>query len=410
MMKRNSNFPELTLIKNCLACNSTSLLDALDLDNQPLANEYLRVAVNRTEYPLKLRVCMSCFHSQLSHEVSPEKLFSDYPYVSSTSTTMRSYFEILRTEIETFFPKGGKILDIGSNDGTFLSTFSPSIWHRLGIDPAQNLTGESREKGITTIAERFTWRLSQLLATFDVITAINVFAHTAQPDEMLDSILQVSNDKTLVLIQTSQCDMLIDGQFDTIYHEHISFFNVRSMKALLRRKNLYLFDLKIVSVHGNSYLWYVSTVARPESESLRLREIFEEDSGVYSNHTYQTLTDRSSSQLIRFRDIVNDFKAKKYKIVAYGSAAKGNTFLGASKIYPERIFDDTPNKIGRYSPLGNLLIEHPSELFSSPGKFLVIVPAWNFRDEICKKLNEEMLSEDSYVLTYYPTLKIDKIK
>jgi 2-polyprenyl-3-methyl-5-hydroxy-6-metoxy-1,4-benzoquinol methylase len=190
--------------------------------------------------------------------------------VSGTSETLDNYFESFSEAIISRFGQKKKILDIGSNDGSFLQKFVETTWLTLGVDPAVNLVPESAAKNVTTVPAFFDERISSLLTNdFDVIVAMNVFAHTSNPLEILNGINRCLANSGRAFIQTSQANMFNTGQFDTVYHEHISFFSVRSMKALLERANLSLVNVSIVPIHGMSYLWEIRKGGSHNSELSR---------------------------------------------------------------------------------------------------------------------------------------------
>jgi SAM-dependent methyltransferase len=244
---------DFTPLLNCVACDNTISEVTLDLGKQPLANDFLEVYTVLETYPLKLMRCSNCFHSQLSIAVNPDRLFRQYSYISGTSETLSNYFEFLTSKILSEFGLAGKILDIGSNDGSFLAKYVGTQWSAIGIDPAVNLIPISLSKGVLTVPAYFNQKTAKLLTKdFDVIVAMNIFAHTNNPLEILLGIKECLKDNGKAYIQTSQAEMFFTGEFDTVYHEHISFFNVRSMKALLKRADLYLSDVSIVKIHGGS--------------------------------------------------------------------------------------------------------------------------------------------------------------
>ena len=257
-MHNSTNNSRYKLLRSCIACGSIDLQLTLNLKSQPLANNYVLTQETLETFPLSINTCKKCFHTQLGVSVEPEIMFENYAYVSGTSKTLSRYFDRFAENIIKTHGGKGKLLDIGSNDGSFLEKFKNTDWNTIGVDPAINLIVESHSKGVATIPSFFNSRISDVLANnFDVIVAMNVFAHTKEPLEILKCIELCLSSSGTAYIQTSQANMFEYGQFDTVYHEHISFFNVRSMKALLARTNLTLIDVRIEKIHGDSYLWVV---------------------------------------------------------------------------------------------------------------------------------------------------------
>jgi 2-polyprenyl-3-methyl-5-hydroxy-6-metoxy-1,4-benzoquinol methylase len=396
-------------LDQCVACGASGLFEVLDLGNQPLANDYLDVAIPHQLFPLVLNACSICFHMQLSVAVEPARLFRSYSYVSGTSNTLLNYFKWLRDRILADFKKPGKILDIGSNDGTFLSTFNDSSWKKIGVDPASNLVSMALNNGVITLPTFFNRDTADLLATdFDVIVAMNVFAHTSDPLEILNGIKRALSPDGTVYIQTSQANILKLYQFDTVYHEHISFFNVRSMKLLLSRAGLALKNVEMVPVHGESYLWVIThdggVLSKPQ------REIDEEGDGLYDLENYSDFKIEALSQIGKVKAAISEHVDMGYAIASYGAAAKGNTFLNFGRIDLDFVFDDTPLKIGRFAPAGNCKVSEPSTMKQIESPVLFLIPAWNFKSEILaniSRIRENNLGDK--FLVYYPDFEIGPI-
>lgn len=395
------------ILDSCVACGSGNLFQTLNLGEQPLANNYSDAIKSQETYPLALNTCRECFHSQLSISVSPSLLFSNYLYVSGTSSTLKRYFLTLKHLILDSCGSKGKLLDVGSNDGTFLGVFEDTEWKVLGVDPAINLVSETSRKGILSVASFFDAKLTEFLAKdFDVIVAMNVFAHTSNPLEMLLAMKTVLRDGGTLFIQTSQANMFDGYQYDTIYHEHISFFNVKSMTSLLARAGLFLNDVQITDIHGGSYLWVIGKEIKQADVSIR--ENYEESLGLFNESTYTKFAATCLDINHNFKNRVSEFRKSGFQIAIYGSAAKGNTFLNYSKIEIDYVFDDTPQKIGKYSPVQNKLVRNPEELRSMNLPCLFIIPAWNFRNEILERLRElRTVSRGDKYLIYYPHFEID---
>lgn len=392
----------------CVACGKSNLVTTLDLDRQPLANDFLAPGSVLDTYPLKLMRCKECFHSQLSIAVDPSRLFRDYSYVSGTSETLSNYFDDLTRNIVTRFGSGKKILDIGSNDGSFLEKFAQGDWITLGVDPAVNLIPESAARNVITIPSFFDERMAFLLTDdFDVIVAMNVFAHTQDPLAILNGINRCLSDSGRAFIQTSQANMFTTGQFDTVYHEHISFFSVRSMKALLERANLSLVDVSIVPIHGMSYLWEIQKNGNHNSDISREKE--EVDFGLYAEELYEQFASLALAKVSEAKETVKEYREKGFKIVSYGAAAKGNTFINFADITFDYILDDTPQKIGKLSPAGNCIVSSPAILAEIDGPILLIVPAWNFAKEILSKVSTVRKELSDMYLLYYPQTRLGEI-
>ena len=395
---------DFKVLDQCVACGQSSFELVIDLGNQTLANEYQINENEIQEFQLQLLRCINCTHSQLSIAVNPDRLFRDYSYVSGTSTTLSRYFEDFRDLMIRNHGDAGTILDIGSNDGSFLQKFRDSKWNCIGVDPAINLIPVAHGKGVLTLPTFFDRKTSWLLSeNFDVIVAMNVFAHTANPLEVLHGIESCLSENGVAYIQTSQANMFSHCQFDTIYHEHISFFNVRSFKALLQRTSLKLHDVRIVPIHGDSYLWVIS---KKQSEGTHIdRESVEFQSGLFGSELYVKFALEAHEKVIEVQKIIAEYRSKQFKIVSYGAAAKGNTFINFAELKMDFIVDDTENKIGKLAPAGGCRVETPQRISDIGESCLILIPAWNFAKEISEKIKKLRNNPNDKILVCFPVIE-----
>ena len=396
-------FTELT---KCRVCSSTNLREVLDLNEQPLANNY-HEGTTQDVFPLKINTCLDCFHTQLSVVVNPDLMFRDYLYVSGTSKTLHQYFEDFVDLCESYGMSKGKVMDVACNDGTQLDKFKQRGWDTFGVDPAENLL-EASSKSHNVKCEY--WNEVVALSfgeKFDAITAQNVFAHVADVHSFLKACHVSLSDEGLVFIQTSQADMIIDGQFDTIYHEHLSFFSSKSMKTCANLCGFSLIDVQRVEVHGGSYVFVLKK--GPHDESKSTKEVEKEaQNGVYNELTYEKYANGCLKVVNDFKKQVETMKNSGLKVVGYGAAAKGNTFLNFANITLDYIIDDNPLKQGLLTPGMDIPIYDSSILMSEDPDKLVVVPlAWNFFDEIRQRANSVAGSELTFI-KYFPNLEVVK--
>jgi dTDP-4-dehydrorhamnose reductase/2-polyprenyl-3-methyl-5-hydroxy-6-metoxy-1,4-benzoquinol methylase len=398
------------LIETCLCCKTSNKL-LLDLGYQPLANNFHKKNILCENYPLKLMYCQNCYHCQLSHAVDPEILFKNYKYVSGTSQTGLNFFK----ENAEFIVKyknitNGKILDIACNDGSQLNYFKELGWKTYGVDPAENLCPIAESKGHTIVCDFWNQNAASKLPQMDVITAQNVFAHTQYIDDFLQNCKLIMNENTSLFIQTSQRDMIINGEFDTTYHEHISFFNTKSMDTLTKRNGLVLNRVLENSIHGRSYIF--------EIKLLKDEHIYDTDKhledekllGLYSNKTYEKFNLNARRAVQNLKDEVAKYK-NEYKCVGFGAAAKGQTVLCYGNIDLEYIIDENPLKIDEYSPKLDIPIVSLEHFVNDKSdKLLVVVLAWNFAKEIKLKLKKVMGNKKIIIIeNYFPELVINTL-
>ena len=259
-------------IEECLCCKNKNLVLTLDLNSQPLANRYVK-DINDGEYifPLGINFCPSCTHIQLTHSVDPDRLFRDYLYVSGTTKTLKDYFSWFVSFCENY-SKGKNVLDIACNDGSQLDCFKLKGYNTFGIDPAKNLY-ELSSKNHKIVCDYLTDdSINCLVEKFDIIIAQNVFAHNTYPEEFLRICKDNLNKDGHIFIQTSQADMIKNNQFDTIYHEHISFFSVKSFCTLVKSVGLNVVDVQRSSIHGTSFIFVLSNDGIDQSEKFISQE------------------------------------------------------------------------------------------------------------------------------------------
>ena len=411
----------------CLCCKTENTL-FLDLGMQPLANNYHEQDEKCDVYPLKLKYCPNCFHCQLSHAVNPELLFKTYKYVSGTSQTGMTFFKDNAKMIDDYYNSRNKdniftgiltkkVLDIASNDGSQLDCFKSLGWTTYGVDPATNLVPISVKKGHHVICDFWNETVANQLPIMDVITAQNVFAHTQYLDEFLQACKIIMDDNTLLFIQTSQKNMIVNNEFDTTYHEHISFYNTKSMKTLVERNGLFLNRVLDAEIHGHSYIFEIGKVSNLETNVIvdkYLKE--EEERGIYNEQTYIDFNEKTQVIVANLKQEIADFKANDYKCIGFGAAAKGQTVLCYGEIGLDYIIDENPLKIGFFSPKMDIpivSIDHfinDTNANNSENKYVILILAWNFATEIKEKIRKQKGDKKCVVLeAYFPEIVIRKM-
>ena len=397
-----SNYKEKN---DCVCCGTSNLSLVLDLNNQPLANSYHKEDEVLEEYPLGLNLCDDCYHLQLTHIVDPDLLFKNYLYCSGTSQTLRDNFEWFSNFVLEDAPQCTSVLDIACNDGTQLDCFKEKGVGTYGIDPAENLY-ELSSKNHNVKCEYFDSSLYN--RTFDVIIAQNVFAHNSDPKKFLDDCCELMDDDSRLYIQTSQAHMVQNNQFDTVYHEHISFFNINSFNELVKRTNLNLIDVIKTPVHGVSYLFVLSKKKMNEHRVQNLIDT-ERETGLYSKKTYDDYKRNILNIVESFKKVVKHVQGE-YPVIGYGAAAKGNTFLNFADIKLDYVIDDNELKQGLYTPGTNIEIKSVELLkeYSEDDRILFVPLAWNFYDEIRKRIKKVRDNKNDRFLKYFPNIEVDK--
>jgi SAM-dependent methyltransferase len=395
----------------CLACGGDNLETYLDLGAQPLANSCVEAPVDLPVFPLGVRLCLDCWHSQLPVAVDPDLLFKRYLYVSGTTDTLRRYFAQFVGMAEEQFRGHGplKVLDIASNDGSLLAQFKVRGHSVQGVDPAENLREASKRNGIPTVVDYWSERvLRRLGERYDVIVAMNVLAHVSAPLAFLQLCRQALRPGGRIYVQTSQALMLKNGEFDTIYHEHHSFFTVRSMLALAARAGLRVAAVRHVPVHGTSYLFELTADQAGEASRAADLEVGNQETswGYYDRATYAAFGQRALRTRERVCELVEWHRAGGYAVVGYGVAAKGMTFVNFAGLDFDYILDDNPLKVGLLTPGRNNLIYGPERLETEGRAVLFVVLAWNFYDEVMRRIAERRTNPRDAFLAYFPQVKL----
>lgn len=372
-----------TNINICVACSSSNIATVLDLGKQPLANNFIDRPQKQTEYPLALNRCMICGHLQLSVNVDREKIFSNYIYRSGTTRTLKSYFDWFAKFI-TERHGVGRILDVACNDGSQLDSFRELGWETFGVDPAENISQFNTHSHRVAFFDESCLDLGR----FDVIIAQNVLAHTDNPRKILDIASQLSDS---IYIQTSQATMIERTEFDTIYHEHISFFSPSSMSALANSVGLGIKDIIITPIHGNSFVFHL------------IKGKTEIDAYTWS---YDDVVNFSNRSLEIIHHLRSELSCNP-DLIGYGAAAKAMTVLNAVKLGPEYIIDDAKEKQNMFTPGLNIPIVSSRALDYEKDSIKLIPLAWNFVDEIVERVREKFSGEIK-VLRYFPQVKWEK--
>ena len=395
-------------LNECLACGNKDLSLSLNLGQQPLANNFLPEPDLNQSYPLAVNLCNKCYHLQLTHVVDPELIYKNYAYVSGTSQTYLDYMWWFAKWCREYSNNyRGSVLDIGCNDGSQLDYFSKLGFNTYGVDPAENLYSTSTSKGHQVVCgfwnEQSIGNLDN--RQFDIVVAQNAFAHNPDPLTYLKLLKPLLKERGLFFIQTSQADMVRNGEFDTIYHEHVNFYNVNSMNELCRRAGLGLVDAIKTPIHGTSYVFVVGHLGRTE----HIKNLIDLEKDLLDVKTYQTWENTAQKLSTEFLDTCETYRNRGYTLVGYGAAAKGNTLLNYAGVTLDYIIDDNPLKQNTYSPGRDIPVVSSGVLdkFSHNDKILFIPLAWNVYNEIKSKIKQKRTNKNDAFLKYFPEVVIE---
>jgi hypothetical protein len=330
-------------------------------------------------------------------------LFSNYAYASGTSDTLRDYFAWFADKTIQENPDAKHVLDIACNDCSQLDAYKNRGLITVGIDPATNILTKHAGKHHKLINAFFSDKVMDLGFQPDIIVCQNVLGHVSDPHSFIRGCKHQMSDKTTLYIQTSQCDMLKNNEFDTIYHEHVSYFSVMSMKMLLNLNGLFLHRVERTNIHGNSFLFTVKKVESIEAQPIHI-EI--PDIVAYKDNVSKLFVDIKNS--------IRNHHIDGFKCIGYGASAKGNTMLNHLHINLDYILDDQASKQGMYTPGMYIPIKEPMHLTEEKAdKLLIVALTWNFHDEIMRKIRflTKDFSDDKqvYILRYFPQVSIERL-
>lgn len=382
------------LRKNCYICNKADFVEILDLGEMPPANSFLEKNEfqNEERFPLAVQLCKNCKSLQLRHLVLPELLFKNYHYATGASKPLVEHFYELADEIadKHACSKDNLVIEIGSNDGILLSRLKNKC-RILGVDPANNMAEIAIKSGVPTRVGFFSSKLSKRIKKEEgrakIIVANNVMAHI---DDLRDVFLGVKNllaeDGKFIFEVHWVGNLLTDGGFDQIYHEHLYYHSLSSLKILLESLEMFINDVKVIPIHGRSLRVYAGLSKKSSTEVKKLLDR-EFDMGLTNEDTYVNFSKKVELNKSDLVDLLNKLKKSGKKIVGYGAPAKGNTLLNYFQIGSgiiDYITDTTPNKQGKYTPGSHIQVVSPERLKVDHPDYAVLL-SWNYADAILEK-------------------------
>lgn len=385
----------------CRFCLNKKLIQIINLGNQPAANAFLKkgqLELKEPSFPLKVNFCSRCGLLQLSHVVSPDYLFRNYVYISSTSPVFVAHFEDYAKSVYEKFKLNHKslVVDIGSNDGILLKPFKELGVKVLGVDPAKKIAREATRNGIPTLPEYFDQRLSERISKkhgyADVITANNVFAHVPYIDELVLATKKLLKSNGVFIIEAPYLiDFLQKNLFDTIYHEHVSYLSIKPLTVLFKRLNMEVFDVQKTDSHGGSIRVFVKKDTSAREIKMDVMKFIKEEEvlGLRQPATFRKFAKKIAQNKKNLNQLLKKIKSSGKTIVGYGAPAKGNTLLNYFKIGPEvldYIIEDSLYKVGLFTPGMHIPVVSPKEISKTNPDFIFIL-AWNFAEPIMKKLD-----------------------
>jgi SAM-dependent methyltransferase len=399
----------------CRCCGGRRVELVIDLGDQPHCNRLVRLDLpfgTEPSYPLRVGFCRDCTMVQIDHTIPKESMFSDYPYVSGTTKTLPEHFRQTSARIAASCGLGAAdlVVDIGSNDGTWLRQYAPYGCRVLGVEAAANVARLAMADGVPTWNRFFNEDCARdILAAHGpakVVTAAGVFFHLEELHSVVRGITALLAPDGIFVVQAIYLGgMVANTAFDQIYHEHLCYYTLRSLSALLERHGLEVFEASLVPIHGGTIEAHVARTGRRAvgGSVQRLRES-ETANGLGEIDTYRRFAGNVLGLRDRLRGLLAEYRAAGRSVWAYGAPAKGATLLNSFGIGPDLVqkaVEKNPLKIGLAIPGVRIPIE--DEAGQRPDAYLVL--AWNFIDEFVRK-EQGWLADGGHFIVPIPEVKV----
>lgn len=384
---------EYQIINNCRVCGSNDLVKVLDLGRQPLANSLKKSKSEKEKYfPLSVIFCNNCSLLQLEETVDKEVLFTHYVWLTGTSDTAKQYAEIFfdRTVYNTGLTKNELVVEIASNDGTFLRPFIRNGYHAIGVDPALNISEQANKNGIKTIAKFWDVELAKSIRETEgpakVIIARNVIPHVSDLQSVIEGISECLSFEGTGIIEFHYAGRILDElHYDSIYHEHLCYFSIASIEYLLNKFGLNPFHIDASPISGGSYVIYFSKLIKTKTKEYQKFEKEEDETGINKLPSWIKFAQRSAKHKSDSIEIIKTFNGKN--VIGFGSSARSSTYInycGFSSSDIKMIIDNNRLKHGLFSAGSSIpIVSFEKGMVENPD--LIFVLAWNFIDEIVKE-------------------------
>ena len=405
------------LRRNCTLCTSKNIKAVLSLNKTPLANSYpVNQKIKEEYFSLTTILCKSCGHLQLKEIVKPEKMFSNYLYVSGTSKVLVNHFKNYCNRMVSKFKlkKNDFILDIACNDGTFLECFvNKKFTNVVGVEPAKNLRKINQIKNIKINTIFFDEKNSKILnkkyQKFKLITANNVFAHIPDLKSFALGVKNILDKKGVFVFEVSYLlDVINKLSFDTIYHEHMSYHALKPLIKFFDNLNMSVFDIDLIEAQGGSLRVYVCHKGSRKINNNKINNQITKEvkRGLFTVKLYKNYLQRMQKEMKKFQNLITKYNSKY--VFGFGAPAKLTTFSHFFRIKRNQInsiVDDNKLKQKRFSPGQKFPIISFAKLQKLKCEIIIIF-AWNFSESIIKKLRKIYKGKNIKVVVPFPKLKV----
>ncbi len=405
----------------CRNCNAETDFTVIDLGSAPLSNGYLSpddLDSPESWLPLRVHLCGQCWLVQAEDFVSRTEMFTDnYAYLSSASTSWLQHCETFANQIAARenLSSDSLVVEIASNDGYLLQFFQALGIPSVGVEPTRLAASISRAQGIRTeecfLGVESAGKIVEKYGAADLVVANNVLAHVPDLDDFVTALANLLSQDGILSVEFPRVTCLIDNsQFDTIYHEHYSYYSLHSVIDVFSRRGLKVFDAEEISTHGGSLRIYATRdrndLRRVSENTLKLLSQ-EQKMGVLSQSYYSSLATEARAIANSLQGFLADCCTRNLRVAGYGAAAKGNTlcnFSGVRADQIEYVADRSIAKVGRFTPGSRIPIVSAEYLVQDSPDVVIVFP-WNIADEVIPSLREKMSTATKFV-TFVPSMKV----
>ncbi len=404
---------------NCRVCNKKNLALFLDLGTQPHGDSFIAkkdLRKREPHYPLRAHFCRDCTTVQIDYTVPKEVMFEEYAYVSGTTRSLKAHFaESTKRLVKNLnLHAGDFVMDLGSNDGTWLECWRGTGIKTLGVDGAKNLAKIANEKGLETLPLFFNKKVAKEIiakkGAADLVTAAGVFFHLEELHSVTEGIAELIGENGVLCVQAIYLgEMLRIGAFDQIYHEHLTYWTLRSLEALLAQYGLEVFSIQNIPIHGGTVEYLIAKKgARKVAQSVALMRRAEKRRRLGELATYRAFAKGVKRMKKELIPILRRFKKEHKTVHALGAPIKGATLLNSFGIGPDLVTaaaEVNPLKIGKYIPGARIPIVD-ERTAAPPDAYLVL--AWNFLPELLQKMEGYIKGGGAFIVPVPKPMVVDR--
>lgn len=402
----------------CRFCSSKNVSEVLNLGYMPLAGGFIKRKTSlqdEKKYPLVINFCKDCFLLQCADSISPETLFKDYFYFSSSIKTLVAHFQQVVSEIKQFTPKKKAfVVEIGCNDGEFIKSLEKANYKAIGVDPAENVTSPLIKKGLPIINDFFSDDLAQKIVRkygqADAIYSFHTMAHIEDMHSVFRGIKKLLKKDGYLAFEVHYLGDLISGmQYDMIYHEHQFYYSLRALQNVFKQYDMEIFDVKRIPVRAGSIMYFVQHKkgGRKISKSVLDLVKLEKQQKLDKIATYQTFLKKINTTKTALLQQLIKLKKQKKKIVGYGASGRGTVIMNYCNLTSDLldyVVDDAKAKQGSFMPGTHQKIE-PSRKMLADNTQCAVLFAWPFVEEVIQR-NQDFIKKGGKFITPLPHVRV----